>query len=176
MSSQERLALDLGILAAVIAAANPAMTGLLLHEWIGFVLVVPALIHLIVNWEWVVKMVSGALAKARAASVLNLTVDVGLFASLIAVTLSGILVIPGLAASLGVSASPVWHIVHLWSSNLTIAFTLTHFALHWQWMARVAGRMLQPAPVPGRAIVGGPPMAGAPLPVRQYSSAPAERR
>jgi len=175
MSSRERLALDLTIFAAVIAAANPATTGVFWHERLGFALVVPALAHLVANWDWVVKTLANLVSKARAASLVNLTVDLALFASLVSVTLSGVLVIPGLAAALGLNASPLWHVVHLTSSNLTIALALAHFALHWKWVASVTRRMALPSRPDYRSVAGGPPMAPTPRPVRQYVSAHAER-
>jgi len=142
MSARERLALDAVALVAVVMAANPALTGIALHEWIGFALTVPLLIHAVVNWEWVVHTVTRLFGKLRATSRVNLVVDIGLFASIVGVTLSGILVVPGLAASLGLQASGAWHLVHLTTSNLTIAFTLLHLALHARWIGSVVGRMV----------------------------------
>ena len=140
MSARERLALDLVILAAVVAAANPILTGIRLHEWIGLVLTLPAVVHLVVNWDWVVRTVAGLLGKAKATTRLNLLVDSGLFVSLVGVTLSGFLVIPGLAASLGVQATASWHAAHLLTSDLTVAFTLAHLALHASWISDVVRR------------------------------------
>lgn len=39
MSARERLALDLSVLAIVVAAANPVLTGITLHEWLGVMLI-----------------------------------------------------------------------------------------------------------------------------------------
>jgi len=145
MTPRERLVLDLTIFAVVMAAANPALTGLSFHEWLGFVLVLPALVHLVVNWDWVLRVCATFFGRARNASRLNLAIDAGLFGALVAVTLSGVLVIPGLSASLGLSASGEWHAVHLAASNLTIAFTLAHFAMHWRWIVDVTRRWATPS-------------------------------
>ena len=187
MTPRERLLLDLTIFAVVVAAANPAVTGISLHEWLGFVLVVPTLAHLLVNWEWVLRTVVMFLGKLRTASRANLFVDAGLFGSLVAVTLSGVLVIPGLATSTGLDVSSAWHGVHLLASNLAIGFTLAHFALHWRWVASVAGRWLfpaAPAPVARRATAPAATAAAQPTPSSAYltvaeigaSSAPVYRR
>jgi len=148
MSAHERLALDLTVFAIVVAAANPAITGITLHEWLGIVLVVPALVHLVVNWEWVTRATAAFIGRIRTVAKVNLIVDAGLFVAVVGVTLSGFLVIPGLAASLGLQASTSWHVVHLVSSDLTVAFTLTHFALHWKWVATVVRRMIAPPSMP----------------------------
>ena len=141
MSAQERLGLDLIVLSAVVIAANPAMSGIALHEWVGFALLLPAFVHLVSNWDWVVRSVQTLLGKLSATSRVNFVADMGLFVSLVAVTLSGVLVLPGVSASTGLPASGVWHAVHLVTSNLTIAFTLLHLVLHANWIAGVVARM-----------------------------------
>ena len=150
MSARERLALDLTVFAIVVAAANPVLTGITLHEWLGVVLIVPALVHLIVNWEWVASAVLAFLGRIRTVARVNLVVDAGLFLSIIGVTLSGFMVIPGLASALGLQAATLWHPVHLVASNLVVAFTLLHFALHWQWVTGVVRRMIAAPSAPSR--------------------------
>ena len=170
MSARERLSLDLLILVAVVAAANPVVTGIRLHEWIGLVLTIPALVHLVVNWDWVVRTAVGLLGKAKATTRLNLRVDTGLFVSLVGVTLSGFLVIPGLAASLGVQASASWHAAHLLTSDLTVAFSLAHLALHGRWIVDVVGRITRrktaPAYLGAAEVHGGLPRPLEPATVR----------
>ena len=153
MSAQDRLGLDLIGLVIVVAAANPAISGVVLHEWIGTLLIGPLVIHLVLNWGWVAKTTGAFLGKLRATSRFNLVVDALLFVSVIAVSLSGALVIPGFAASLGLQASPVWHAVHLATSDSTIALLGIHFALHSRWMLNTARRMLAPTPPVAREIV-----------------------
>jgi hypothetical protein len=154
MSARTRLLLDLGVLAAIAVAANPLVTGLSLHEWVSAMLVVPALVHLIVNWDWVVRTIRGLLGEGRVMARINLALDVGFFGSLVGVTVSGLLVVPGLAASLGLLASPYWHAVHLLTSQLTIAFTVAHLLMHAPWIAETIRRMLPaPRPIPHRAAV-----------------------
>lgn len=180
MSARERLALDLVILVAVVAAANPILTGIRLHEWLGLVLTLPALVHLVVNWDWVTRTVAGLLGKAKATTRLNLLVDAGLFVSLVGVTLSGFLVIPGLAASLGVQASSSWHAAHLLTSDLTVAFSLAHVALHARWIAdvvrRMAKRATSPAGLGAARIPRGIPRQLEPAPVRVPSAIRATQR
>lgn len=165
MTARERLALDVTVFALVLLAANPAITGMGLHEWLGLSLVVPALLHLVLNWDWVVSTVTGFFGALRAKARVDLIVDAALFAALIAVSVSGVLVIPGLAASLGIDASGDWHAIHLVASNLTLAFTFLHFALHWQWVVRVTKRLFTPSR----------PSPASPAPTYATATAPARR-
>ena len=179
MTTQERLALDATIFGIVILAANPAITGLGVHVWLGLVLIVPALTHLVVNWEWVLHTIARLFAKLRAASRLNLVVDAALFGSLVAVTLSGFLVIPGLASAFGLTVTGYWHVVHLATSDLTVGLTLLHTALHWRWLANALRRSLSPRSPRTTAYRPGP-TPGMPAvqtaPVRQPDRYPAARR
>lgn len=145
MTARERLALDVTVFALVLLAANPAITGMGLHEWLGFSLIVPAFLHLVLNWDWVVSAVTGFFNTMRTKARIDLIVDAALFAALTAVSVSGVLVIPGLAASLGIDASGDWHAIHLIASNLTVAFSILHFALHWEWVVRVTKRLFAPS-------------------------------
>jgi hypothetical protein len=142
MSSRSRLLLDLAVFAAAIAAFNPALTGLAVHEWLSVAVIVPALFHLIINWEQTLHMVDRFLDKLTMASRLNLLVDVVLFVSAIAVTLSGLAISQVVSAALGVTIVPsvLWVALHSVSADVTIALLAMHFALHWRWVANtVAG-------------------------------------
>lgn len=139
MTARNRLLLDVALFAAIVAAYAPAVTGLSVHEWLSLALVVPALAHLVLNWEWVVRVARGALARLAAKSWFDALVDTVLFVSTIAVILSGLLISQVIAGAFGIAtnASAVWHTVHSVSADLTIVSLLAHFALHAKWMARV---------------------------------------
>jgi hypothetical protein len=52
---------------------------------------------------------------------------------------------------MGLSASGEWHAVHLAASDLIVAFSLAHFALHWRWVTNVARRWVAPTSPPALA-------------------------
>lgn len=145
MTARERLALDAAILAALVLAANPLVTGMGLHEWISITLIAPVFIHLLVNWDWVARVAAGLLGKLRMTSRINLAIDIALFVSTVGVTISGFLVMPGLANAMGLQASGIWHAIHLWTSDLTIGCMVGHLVAHTSWIAEALGRTLDPA-------------------------------
>jgi hypothetical protein len=69
----------------------------------------------------------------------------------------------------------LWHATHLLTSNLTVVFTLLHFALHWQWMAGVARRMISP-PSPIAARIPAPARASSPAAPHAPAAATLDRR
>jgi hypothetical protein len=146
MASQERLGLDLIALLLIIVAANPAISGVTLHEWVGGIAGLLFVLHMVLNWGWVWAAVNRFFQRIRMVSRLNLVVDAALFVSVVAVTLSGVLVIPGFASYLSLTISPAWFTLHLASSNLTIIFLALHTVLHTDWIYRTAHEMIAPRP------------------------------
>ncbi|MHB9002633.1 MAG: DUF4405 domain-containing protein, partial [Coriobacteriia bacterium] len=125
MSKRSRLALDAALLVALLVAFYPAITGISIHEWLSLALIVPALLHLVINWEWVVRSARTLFGRLRAVSKVNFVVDVALFVSTVAVMLSGLLVSQVISSALGARITPsmLWHVVHSLSATSTILLT-----------------------------------------------------
>jgi len=146
VAAQQRLGLDVIALILMIVAANPVISGITLHEWVGGIVGVLFVLHMVLNWGWVWTTLMRFLRRIRMTSRLNLAVDVALFVSAVAVTLSGVLVIPGFASYLGLTITPVWFTLHLASSNLTIIFLIVHTVLHTDWIFKTIREAFAPRP------------------------------
>jgi hypothetical protein len=153
MSARKRLVLDIALTAGLLVAFNPARTGIPVHEWVSIALLAPILLHLLVNWQWALRVASTFLAKLLTVSRLNFVVDVALFIASVAVMVSGFMVAPTLLAWLGIHFSPTYscHLVHSWSADAAIALFALHGALHWRWALGVVRRMAS-APAPTGAV------------------------
>jgi|GEM_PF-1669392 len=141
MTARKRLPIDLFMFSAFLVAYKPFSTGLSLHEWVALVLVVPVLVHLVINWDWAVRVSTSFARQLRKMNRVNLVADTALFISTVAAMLSGFMVSRVIAGFVGfsVSAGPLWHTVHSLSADVAIALALLHTALHWGWFARVLG-------------------------------------
>lgn len=144
MNRHRRLALDAALFLGFLLAANPQLTGLTLHEWLGLAVAAPAIFHLIINWDWVRGIIRSAIVKLRATSRVNFVIDLALFVSAVAVTLSGVLVLPGVAEF--ANASTIWYRIHSLSSDATVALLLAHLAMHGRWVARTVAVRLEAGP------------------------------
>jgi hypothetical protein len=142
MRARSRLLLDLVIACGLIAAYRPTWTGISLHEWVSIAIIVPLAVHLVVNWEWCVRIARTFLDRLFHTSRANFVVDVGLLIASVAVMLSGVMVSP-IPAFFGAATTqfPVWAILHAWSANAIIALFALHAALHWKWIAATVKRM-----------------------------------
>ncbi len=114
MSRRSRFFIDIALLVGLLVANAPARTGLAVHEWLSIALIVPLLVHLVINWEWTVHVTKRFFERLFSVSRLNLVVDVALFVSTVAVMVSGLAVSSVLA---GMSrhrerGHPLWVAVH----------------------------------------------------------------
>lgn len=164
MTARERLPINVFMFGAFIAAYKPLATGLSLHEWVSLVLVAPILVHMVINWDWAVRVSTSFSRRLRRSTRVNLVVDIVLFVSTVTVVLSGFMVSRAIAGFVGFSTAPgpVWHAVHSVSADVVIGLALLHTALHWKWFARVL-RLRHARPVQrGRppAVQRGPRSAG----------------
>lgn len=162
MSARSRLLLDVGMLTALLTTYTPSATGVTIHEWLGIAVIVPLLVHLVINWEWTVNIATRLFERIRNASRLNLVVDTLLFASAAAVMLSGLMISKVALPAIGLSVTPTaaWIALHSVTADTTIALLLAHFALHFSWAARTLGMLgakthaqptSRPAAAPARA-------------------------
>lgn len=157
MTVRNRLVLDGLMLGAVVAAYKPSWTGFSLHEWLGLALIVPILIHLVVNWDWVVRGIRRFYAKLRSTTRINLIVDIALFLSVVTVALSGLLISEAVMGLFGLAGTEevVWYRVHSLSADAAIIMVAVHLVLHLKWIVRaVRRRMLRRV-----ASVSGPALA-----------------
>jgi hypothetical protein len=145
MSARARLWLDLALFGALFLAYNPAWTGLAVHEWLSVAFFVPVLFHVIINWDQTLAILRRLEGKLRATPKVNLVVDIGLFVTVVAVVLSGLLVSQSVARAFGIVIVPdsLWLSMHSWSADATILLLLVHFALHWRWIVHTARRLVR---------------------------------
>lgn len=138
MIRRVRLLLDIGLLIAFLVAFSPTVTGISVHEWLSLAILVPTLVHLVVNWDWVLRVSARLFARIRAVPKVNLAVDTLLFGAAVTVMLSGLMVSQVIASAIGVTVTGggIWGAVHSVSAVGTIALLGVHFALHASWMLR----------------------------------------
>jgi len=143
MRARTRFLLDLIIACGLIAAYQPGWTGISLHEWVSIAIIVPLAVHLVVNWEWCVRIARTFVQRLFHASRANFVVDAALLVASVAVMLSGVMV-SRIPAWLGADvAQPVaWAALHSWSADAIIALFAVHALLHRKWIVATAKRLV----------------------------------
>jgi cytochrome b561 len=148
MSKQNltKLFLDLGAFVALLIVSAPRFTGVAIHEWLAIALSGAIVVHLLLNWNWIVQISSRLFSKSAKNSRFGYFLNWGLFASGIMIMLSGLMisetVVPFFGLSLPQDMS--WKSLHELSTNITMILMGLHIATHWSWITNMLKRMLVP--------------------------------
>jgi hypothetical protein len=173
MRVQTRLVLDVTLLVALIAAYRPEWTGVSLHQWLSIAVIAPLLVHGVANWEWTARLIRTLFHKLLSMPRVNLVIDTALFLSAVIVMVSGFMVSPALLAPFGLHPGQplLWHNIHGWTADATIAVLAVHAVAHWRWLWAAAVKLV--GGLGSRQLATGPavlPMsATAAIPVAQAS-------
>ena len=145
------IGIDLALLVALLLLFSPRLTGLSLHEWLGLVLGVPLLVHLVLSWSWIragtARFVGGSSLRARANYVLNWI----LFILVVLEVTSGVAISQVALPSVGVATvnDRAWRALHNQTLNVTLLLAGLHVAMNWQPLASGVRRYLWNASPPG---------------------------
>ncbi len=134
MSKQNltKLFLDLAAFIALLIVSAPRFTGAAIHEWLAIALSGAIVVHLLLNWNWIVQITARLFSKSTNNSRFGYFLNWGLFASGIMIMLSGLMIsetfVPFFGLSLPQNMS--WKSLHELSTNITMILMGLHVALH----------------------------------------------
>ena len=152
MSKQNltKLFLDLAAFIALLIVSAPRFTGAAIHEWLAIALSGAIVVHLLLNWNWIVQITARLFSKSTNKSRFGYFLNWGLFASGIMIMLSGLMisetVVPFFGLSLPQNMS--WKSLHELSTNITMILMGLHVALHWSWITSMFKKLFAPRRVP----------------------------
>ena len=131
--------LDVTLLASVCALQTVRFTGLVLHEWLGLSMVAMALAHMLFSWSWIASLSRRLFTLQSARARINYLLNLSLFAAVVAVIFSGILISQKAVPSLtGMKAAPTmdwrWDYLHNLFSLFAIMLSGFHLAMNWEWV------------------------------------------
>jgi len=120
----------------VIVLLAPYTTGIPLHEWLGFLILIPWLIHLIVDWKWIVSTTRTFFKRGAGRSKFNYVLDWVLFFLLTVMIVSGVLISEAALPAIGIhiNVDPFWFVIHTIASRFFMMLLGVHLALHLVWI------------------------------------------
>lgn len=135
---KRNLAVDLVALAVYLVAANPALTGIGLHEWLGLGALLAFLVHAAMHVDWALEALRGSLARPSWARTGNLALDLLVVVAFMACAVSGLMVSGAVLPALGLYAEGYyfWDPLHAASAKLLLALLLVHVVVHWKRIVR----------------------------------------
>nr|WP_222617775.1 DUF4405 domain-containing protein [Eggerthella hominis] len=119
-----------------LVAANPAVTGIGVHEWVGIGVLLAFLVHVAMHVDWVVEAARSAVARPSWARTGNLVLDALIVVAFMTVTVSGLMVSGAVLAAFGLYADGYyfWDPLHATAAKVLLALLLVHVVAHGKWL------------------------------------------
>jgi len=140
-SSRRRLiiCLDTALLIIFILLLSPRLTGLPLHEVLGFIFIIPIIIHLLIAWPWIQNVTKKLFKTTSRRARFNFFLNTILFILVIAALISGFFISEVVLPGLGIKTinDRSWRSLHNLPLNLTMLFAGLHIAVNWGWIVSV---------------------------------------
>lgn len=118
------------LLFAIVCA--PQTTGIAWHEWLSFIFVVPIVVHLLLNWKWIVSVTRRFFKRLPGETRFNQIWNLFLFVLMTVVTLSGVVISEAALPALGIPVviDPFWTAFHSMTANVFLVLMSDREAAH----------------------------------------------
>lgn len=128
--SKHKVLVDAAVLVFYLLAANPAVTGIPLHEWIGPGAVVVLVAHCASSVELLPSLLRPGAKRAGRAG--RAVLDAALLVAVALCAVSGIMVSGDVLPALGLYAEGYyfWDPLHAFAAKALLALILVHLAIH----------------------------------------------
>lgn len=139
MDAKKRNALvvNLIVLVVYLVVANPALTGISVHEWLGIAAFVVFVAHAAQHGDWVAETARTAFARPSLGRTGHFVLDALIVVAFMTCTVSGVLVSGAVLPALGLYADGFffWDPLHAASAKVLLALLVVHVVAHWRWIA-----------------------------------------
>ncbi|MEH7309055.1 DUF4405 domain-containing protein [Neobacillus drentensis] len=134
--------LDLMMAITFVLLMNPSvLNGLPFHEIAGLIIGVAILIHIGLNYRWVVNTTNKIFdAKLPKKTRFSYLLNILLLISMAAVIITGILISRVVLPSIAIQGGHSIRGIHGFSADATLALVGLHIGVHWQWVMSICKR------------------------------------
>lgn len=137
-----KLVLDVALAVTLVLLYDVhTVTGLSFHEWAGIAIGVAFIVHIALNWKWVVQTTRTLFGRHGARAKMLFVVDVLALIAMAWAIVSGIF-ISRIAVPQFASMAPIWKATHVPSSYVALLLVAVHLGLHWGWVMTMVRRWL----------------------------------
>ncbi len=124
------------VLAGLLLAFAPNLTGLQIHEWLGLAFGVTLWVHILLHWQWVAGVTRKFFTRASWGARFAYLLNTALFVAFSVIVFSGVMESRYVLQtfSLTVSNNRFWEMLHRLSTEMTLWLTALHIGVHWRWV------------------------------------------
>ena len=144
MATKINLIFDTVIFLGFLVISSPHLTGNTIHEWLGVSFAATIITHLLLHWEWIMKVGKEFFRKLWHQSRLNFAVNILFFIVMTGSLFSGLMISNDVMSVLGIqlAVSRSWRSIHVLMSDASVILLGVHIALHWKWIVTNVGRYI----------------------------------
>jgi len=137
-------AVDAFVFALFVVVVNVPLTGLAIHEWLGILIAVAMIVHILQHANWVATTTRRFLSATSLQNRVNYLLVVGIFIGFVSIIASGLLISEVALPWLGITpgGGAFWFWLHLASVGWVIWLTAIHLAVNWRWIASASDRLI----------------------------------
>jgi hypothetical protein len=141
--NRTKFLLDIAIFVAFLITMDPRTSGIAVHEWLTIALSATIIVHLLLNWKWIVQVTKRLFTGGLNGSRVNYILNWLLFFDGILIMLSGIMISEAVIPALGFTLPEnfTWRGLHDFSANISLLLMGLHLALHWNWIVSIVKRL-----------------------------------
>lgn len=141
--NKTKLLIDIAIFVSFLAAMDPRVTGIPIHEWLSLALAAAVVIHLLLSWNWIIEITRRFFAKVTNRSRLNYVLNFLLLVDGTIIMFSGIMISEAIMPTIGITlpSNFTWRWLHSLSADLSILIVGLHVGLHWSWIINCLKRV-----------------------------------
>lgn len=142
--AKTNLWIDFAALIAFLAAFAPYSTGIPIHEWLGIAVGGVVLVHLLLQWDWIIKTTRNFFDKIPARKRLNYALNALFFIDTVIIIFTGLMISEVVLPVLGITVAytPVYFTIHSLAADIAVLITGLHVALHWKWIVKTVQRFV----------------------------------
>ncbi len=139
-----KLVLDVCAFIGFLLALDPRSTGIAIHEWLTIAGTAAIVLHLLLNWNWIVGITRKFFKKMTFKARLNYILNWLFFIDGVVVMLTGIMISEVVLPTFGIQLPEgfAWRQWHSLSADLSVFILALHTALNWDWVVGVFKRCI----------------------------------
>ncbi|MCX6056203.1 MAG: cytochrome b/b6 domain-containing protein [Chloroflexi bacterium] len=148
-TQQKNWFLDVLILVAFLFAFYLDLTGLVLHQWLGVLVTLLIIVHLVAHWTWVKNVIHRFFGKTSGRARWYAFMDVALLMGMVMIVETGLVISSWF--NLELPNYFAWRDLHVYSSIATLAIAVLKIGFHWKWVVHTTEKVFavanpQPSP------------------------------
>lgn len=135
-TNQIKLYVDIFLLLSFILVNIPQATGIPFHEWASVLFILPLLIHILLDWKWIVNVTKRMFGRLPGEVRFNQIFDLIIFIMMTLALMTGFVISEAALPAMGIAVTidPFWSMMHDLTANLTMVLIGVRLAMHWGWI------------------------------------------